>query len=326
MSGLPSPATLYAAYASLSSTFMLLRTTYRQVVPRRVEQFVISVLSSFFKDRLPAIFRDDSMFTLVVEMSDGPGPYQNNLYKSFHIYMSSKATTTTNRLKITTISNKSNKLTTKLAQPETLTELYQGVTITLAYLCKNSKDDGDDGYKAKVSWFELRFEKIHKDLVMNSYIPFVLKEANTVELENKDLKLYTYQNTWSPVNLEHSSTFETLAMEPSEKKDLMDDLDLFLKRREFFKRVGRAWKRGYLLYGPPGTGKSSLVAAMANYLKFNIYDLQLMNVNSDHVLRNLFMGIANRSILVIEDIDCSVDLPGRKTRPKNARSSSNKDY
>ncbi|XWS20618.1 hypothetical protein CRYUN_Cryun31cG0118200 [Craigia yunnanensis] len=38
-----------------------------------------------------------------------------------------------------------------------------------------------------------------------------------------------------------------------------------------------------LLYGPPGTGKSSLTAAMNNHLKFDIYDLDLTDVqtNSD---------------------------------------------
>ncbi|PKI30962.1 hypothetical protein CRG98_048647, partial [Punica granatum] len=58
-------------------------------------------------------------------------------------------------------------------------------------------------------------------------------------------------------------------MEPEQKEALKEDLVRFLSRKEFYKRVGRAWKRGYLLYGPPGTGKSSLVAAMANYLKFD---------------------------------------------------------
>ncbi|KAL8118070.1 hypothetical protein AgCh_015829 [Apium graveolens] len=45
---------------------------------------------------------------------------------------------------------------------------------------------------------------------------------------------------------------------------------------------------------------------MANYLKFDIYDLQLTNVGSDDVFRNLLQGIVNRSILVIEDIDYGI--------------------
>ncbi|PKI54987.1 hypothetical protein CRG98_024659 [Punica granatum] len=104
-------------------------------------------------------------------------------------------------------------------------------------------------------------------------------------------------------------------MEPEQKKAIMNDLDRFLSRREFYKRVGRAWKRGYLLYGPPGTGKSSLVAAMANYLKFDVYDLQLSNIMSDWQLRELLLCTGNSSILVIEDIDCSIDLPERAAPP-----------
>ncbi|PKI26302.1 hypothetical protein CRG98_049009, partial [Punica granatum] len=78
-------------------------------------------------------------------------------------------------------------------------------------------------------------------------------------------------------------------MEPEQKEALKEDLVRFLSRKEFYKRVGRAWKRGYLLYGPPGTGKSSLVAAMANYLKFDVYDLQLSNIVSDSDLRKLLL-------------------------------------
>ncbi|GJX54188.1 AAA+ ATPase domain-containing protein [Tanacetum coccineum] len=87
------------------------------------------------------------------------------------------------------------------------------------------------------------------------------------------------------MKLDHPSTFDTLAMDPKLKKSIIDDLDLFVKRRDFYKKVGKAWKRGYL---PPGTGKSSLIAAMANYLKFDIYDLQLSNVQNDSTLKDMF--------------------------------------
>uniref|UniRef100_A0ACD5UZY4 Uncharacterized protein n=1 Tax=Avena sativa TaxID=4498 RepID=A0ACD5UZY4_AVESA len=69
-------------------------------------------------------------------------------------------------------------------------------------------------------------------------------------------------------------------MEPSVKQSVLDDLDRFLKRKEYYRRIGKAWKRGYLLYGPPGTGKSSLVAAMANYLRFNLYGLDLSGIQA----------------------------------------------
>ncbi|XVE82569.1 hypothetical protein DITRI_Ditri16bG0016100 [Diplodiscus trichospermus] len=164
--------------------------------------------------------------------------------------------------------------------------------------------------------FELRFHKKHKDIVLGSYVPSIHEKAKAIKNGQRVLKMLTL-NTQSfgavkcdSSNFEHPANFETLAMDPELKNAVMEDLNRFV-RRKFYKRVGRAWKRGYLLYGPPGTGKSSLVAAMANYLKFDIYDLQLANIVRDSDLRNLLLSTGNRSILVIEDIDCSVDLHDR---------------
>ena len=103
-------------------------------------------------------------------------------------------------------------------------------------------------------------------------------------------------------------------MEPELKKMVKDDLDRFVRRKELYKKVGKAWKRGYLIYGPPGTGKSSLIAAMANYLKFNIYDLNISSRLSDLQLRKILLSTSNRSILIIEDIDRAAELNDRERR------------
>ncbi|RCV06996.1 hypothetical protein SETIT_1G208900v2 [Setaria italica] len=115
-----------------------------------------------------------------------------------------------------------------------------------------------------------------------------------------------FPDIWSPVDFRHPSTFGTLAMDQKLKQSIIDDLDRFIKRKDYYKRIGKAWKRGYLLYGPPGTGKSSLIAAMANHLRFDVYDLDLTEVQSNSDLRRLLIGMRNRSIIVAEDIDCSI--------------------
>lgn len=100
-------------------------------------------------------------------------------------------------------------------------------------------------------------------------------------------------------------------MDPDAKRAIIDDLDRFVRRKDYYRKVGKAWKRGYLLYGPPGTGKSSLVAAMANYLKFDIYDLELTSIYSNSELRRILVTTTNRSIIVVEDIDCSLEMHDR---------------
>ena len=119
-------------------------------------------------------------------------------------------------------------------------------------------------------------------------------------------------------------SFKTLAMDLELKKEVMEDFNNFLNGKEYYKRIGKAWKRGYLLYGPPGMGKSSLIASMSNYMNFDIYDLDLSGVRSNTELRLLLLGMPSRSILVIEDIDCSIKLENREVEHDQGNSSTNK--
>jgi ATP-dependent 26S proteasome regulatory subunit len=126
------------------------------------------------------------------------------------------------------------------------------------------------------------------------------------------------------VPFEHPATFDKLAMDPVQKKEITDDLEAFMDGKQYYSDVGKAWKRGYLLYGPPGTGKSTLISAMANMLNYDVYDLDLTSVKNNAELRKLFIETKGRSIIVIEDIDAiEVDMAGnRKVADKKAGSSS----
>lgn len=152
--------------------------------------------------------------------------------------------------------------------------------------------------------------------------------AVDIRRQNQDRYLYTNSrggsldsarpgHPWEAVPFKHPSTFDTLAIDPKRKADIMADLREFAAGESFYRATGRAWKRGYLLYGPPGTGKSSMIAAMANHLNYDIYDLEVTEVGSNSELRKLLMKTTSKSIIVIEDIDCSVDLSDRKINTPN---------
>ncbi|KAE8709514.1 hypothetical protein F3Y22_tig00110330pilonHSYRG00089 [Hibiscus syriacus] len=102
---------------------------------------------------------------------------------------------------------------------------------------------------------------------------------------NRREKIHTLGNShysrkfmWESIKFEHPSKFETLVLDLELKNMIGEDLNRFLRRKEFYKKVGRSWKRGCLLYGPPGFGE-----AVARHCE---------QIN-----------------LVIEDIDCTVNLP-----------------
>ncbi|KAJ1403729.1 P-loop containing nucleoside triphosphate hydrolase [Sesbania bispinosa] len=68
-------------------------------------------------------------------------------------------------------------------------------------------------------------------VVAGSYIQHVLTEGKAIASKNK---------------------FETLAMDPQKKENIVNDLVKFKQGKEYYAKVGKAWKRGYLLFGPPG--------------------------------------------------------------------------
>lgn len=161
-----------------------------------------------------------------------------------------------------------------------------------------------------------------------------MEKANEIRRKNQDRLLYTNSrggsldsrgHPWESVPFKHPSTFDTLAMDPNKKKEIMEDLQDFASGQGFYQKTGRAWKRGYLLYGPPGTGKSSMIAAMANYLGYDIYDLELTEVHNNSELRKLLMKTSSKSIIVIEDIDCSINLTNRK-KNNNNKNNINRSY
>ncbi|KAF3440705.1 hypothetical protein FNV43_RR18991 [Rhamnella rubrinervis] len=307
---MPSPSAMFSAYASMAASMMLFRSMANELVPLPIRHYAVNTLHHLFKFQSPKL-------TLVIEESNGIT--RNQLYDAAGTYLCTKISPKTERLKISK-SPKEKHLTIRLEKDEKLVDSYDGLELHWRFVCsEQEKSNSSDPYYSRTErrFYELSFHKKHRDIVLASYVPFVLEKAKALRDQQRVLKMYTLNRSscdginWESINLEHPATFETLAMDPNLKSSVIEDLNRFVRRKEFYKKVGRAWKRGYLLYGPPGTGKSSLVAAMANYLNFDIYDLQLANIFRDSDLRKLLLATANRSILVIEDIDCSVDIPDR---------------
>lgn len=316
-SNLATAKTVLSAVASVAATAMLARSIVQDFLPHEVQDYFFSGIRSFFT-------RFSNQLTMVIDEFDGL--VSNQIYESAEIYLGSKVSPSTHRLKISK-PEKEKSFTITMESNEEIVDFFNGVKFNWVFVCRQveSKNfhnprDLNSTLRSQVRSFELSFHKKQMDLVLNSYLPHIVKEAKSMKQEKKTLKIFTmdYDNlycnladAWTPTNLDHPATFETLALDSEIKNFIFQDLDRFIKRRDYYRKVGKAWKRGYLLYGPPGTGKSSLIAAMANYLNFDIYDLELTELRCNSELRRLLISMANRSILVVEDIDCTIEFQDR---------------
>ncbi|GLJ26094.1 hypothetical protein SUGI_0500500 [Cryptomeria japonica] len=90
------------------------------------------------------------------------------------------------------------------------------------------------------------------------------------------------------------------------------DLDHFKRGKEFCSWIGHLWKRAYPLHDPPRMGKSSFVPA-----RNDLYHLELTWVKNNVELHALLMQTKEKSLIIIEDIDCLLCLTDRVPRLSN---------
>ncbi|KAL0295471.1 UNVERIFIED_CONTAM: AAA-ATPase [Sesamum radiatum] len=255
------------------------------------------------------------------DITEIDGVNTNELYNAVQLYLSSSASISGTRLSLTRGIN-SSAITFGLSNNDRLVDCYKGVTVEWEHIVtqRQGQTFAWRPLPEEKRGFTLRVRKKNKHLVLNSYLDYVMEKANDLRRRSQDRLLYTNSKggsfdsrgqPWESVPFKHPSTFDTLAMDPLKKAEIVADLKDFASGESFYQKTGRAWKRGYLLYGPPGTGKSSMIAAMANYLGYDIYDLELTEVNTNSELRKLLMKTTSKSIIVIEDIDCSINLTNR---------------
>ncbi|KAI3474828.1 hypothetical protein Pfo_030139 [Paulownia fortunei] len=262
-----------------------------------------------------------SLFSLYVQITfheyPSDGFTRSKAYAAIGTYLGAKSCKQAERLRAEAV--KGNRaLAFSIDDFEEITDVFSGIKVTQTI----SFYPGEEERR----YYQLTFRKKHRDFVLNSYLRYVMDEGRAIAKRNKQRRLYTNipcgenwwsggkTNRWSSVLFEHPASFDTLAMDPLKKQEIINDLLTFSMAKEYYAKIGKAWKRGYLLYGPPGTGKSTMIAAMANLLRYDVYDLELTAVKNNTELRKLLIETSKRSIIVIEDIDCSLNLASKRKK------------
>lgn len=249
---------------------------------------------------------------------------RSKAFTAIERYLGTNSSDKAKRLKADMVKD-SQSLVLSMDDQEEITDEFQGIKIWWASRKRSTKSTtfsfyGTDDEKRS---YTLTFHKKYRDTITKSYLSHVLEEGKAIQIKTRQRKLFTNNRTrqysgygrstmWSQVIFEHPANFNTLGMDPKKKQDIINDLITFSKAKDYYQKIGKAWKRGYLLYGPPGTGKSTMIAAMANLLEYDVYDLELTAVKDNTELRRLLIDTSNKAIIVIEDIDCSLDLTGQR--------------
>ncbi|KAH7352957.1 hypothetical protein KP509_19G072000 [Ceratopteris richardii] len=286
---------------NLMGVFALLQT----LIPASLRQYIDRSLSMLWERLFPFV---DPYMEIQVEQNVAGNRSPNELYKQVGVYVGSlrSALHTHDRLRAYRWAA-SEPISLNLQDNDCIKDSFDGVQVfwTKAVTNKGNAENNGGSTERK---FILSFLKTDREFIVPAYLDHVSKVYADIQHKNSQRRIFTNLcDHWKENSFNHPSTFDSLALDAGVAERIMADLQVFSKGKSFHHRNGRAWKRGYLLYGPPGTGKSSLIAAIANYMMYDIYDLELTEVCENTELKSLLVRTSPKSVIVIEDIDCCDD-------------------
>lgn len=313
----------FSQAGSLIASFMFLYALFEKYFPNHLRFHIDTHLHKFAR-----LFSFYAHITFHQHTNDRFS--RSKAYVAVETYVGAISRKTAERLRAEAVKLK-RPLTFSIDECEEITDVFEGIKVWWVFkkIPQSAQTISFGPEEVEKRYYQLTFLKKDRDFVFNSYLGHVMEKGREIGKEMRQRKLYT--NTpregdgglWRSVPFEHPASFDKLAMDPLKKQGIIDDLKKFSNAKDYYKSIGKAWKRGYLLYGPPGTGKSTLIAAMANLLQYDVYDLELTAVANNTELRRLLIETRKRSVIVIEDIDCSLNLAGKrkneteKTEAKN---------
>ncbi|XP_058778742.1 AAA-ATPase ASD, mitochondrial-like [Vicia villosa] len=312
---------IWSQVGSIMASIMFVYAMYEQFFPqhlRRSFQKHTSKFTTLFYPYIQIKFHELS----------GEKLKHSETYKIIQTYLSSNSTKGAKKLKAEVIKDSQTPLVLSMDDNQEIVDEFNGIKVWWSANHTTSKSQSFSFYPAsdEKRFLTLTFHKRNRDVITTSYIQHVLEEGKAITTKNRQLKLHTNNpsddwwgsriSKWSHTIFEHPARFETLAMEPEKKEEIINDLVKFKRGKEYYAKIGKAWKRGYLLFGPPGTGKSTMISAIANFMNYDVYDLELTTIKNNNELKRLLIDTSSKSIIVIEDIDCSLDLTGQRKEKK----------
>ncbi|XP_047962422.1 AAA-ATPase At2g46620-like [Salvia hispanica] len=161
--------------------------------------------------------------------------------------------------------------------------------------------DRDERTNVVARSFVLRIKRKDKRRILKPYLQHIHAVSDD---RGREMRIHVNgSGRWNSAPFDHPADFESLVISHDLKSRIQLELEMFARSKQYHHKLGRVWKRSYLLYGPSGTGKSSFIAAVANFLNYDIYSVNLWQVTDDADLISLLTQSSSKSVVVVEDLD-----------------------
>lgn len=151
----------------------------------------------------------------------------------------------------------------------------------------------------KVKLLSIKLIGKNKKIMEEFYDEFRFKPS-------KNITIYNTNPTggWNYICEVPQRNLDTVVLDANLKSSILGRIKDWQQSKDWYKERGLAYKLGLVFYGPPGTGKTSFIKALASYIGYDLYLMNLSSQSDVSLVRNL-SSTGRKSIIVMEDFDSS---------------------
>lgn len=178
-SHLATAKTVLSTVGSIAAAAMVIRTVSNDYLPPEFHDYLSSGLRTFFS-------RFSSQLTMVIDEFDGL--VNNEIYEAAEVYLGPKISPTTRRLKVSKSENEQS-INVSMERNQEVVDSFEGTEFKWVWVVRQVESsrhfynprDMNSTLRSEVRSFELTFHKKHKQRILDSYFPYLLKQAKSLK-------------------------------------------------------------------------------------------------------------------------------------------------
>ncbi|KAK4370971.1 hypothetical protein RND71_010446 [Anisodus tanguticus] len=190
LSNMPSTTAVLSAYTTVTAPAVLVRSLLyevqnltNQLLPRNLQEKLMSGIGYLVGNL-------SSQMSIIIEENNGLIP--NEVFEASKLYLGTIQSPSTQRLKVAK-AEKEEKLSTIIGKDENILDTFEGIELTwelkIVETQRTSFDYEGGGFSLENmerKSFELSFNNKYKEMVLNSYLPFVLERSKAIKRREQD--------------------------------------------------------------------------------------------------------------------------------------------
>lgn len=145
------------------------------------------------------------------------------------------------------------------------------------------------------------------EVFISNMTEFIRNKINGMSYGVDDIKIYCNDDGyWDELQTKPGRPLDTVYLPHKDKQNIINDLEKFIKpeTKTKYLKLGRTHKRVYLFEGIPGSGKTTFISAIAAKFGYDIAMISFTDKVTDSKLIRLIRTLPEKTLLVLEDIDC----------------------